>query len=34
MGKWRPCKRRGFINKLKKIGFGSPELGGRQLYVQ
>ena len=34
MGKWRPCKRRDFIRKLKKLGFEPPEAGGRHLYVR
>jgi hypothetical protein len=34
MGKWKPCKRRDFIKKLKKLGFGPPEPGGRHFYVR
>jgi len=34
MGKWKPCKRRDFIKKLKKFGFGSPEPGGRHFYMR
>ena len=34
MGKWKPCKRRDFIKKLKKLGFGSPEPGGRHFYMR
>jgi hypothetical protein len=34
MGKWRPCKRKDFIKKLKKLGFGSPEPGGRHFYMR
>jgi predicted RNA binding protein YcfA (HicA-like mRNA interferase family) len=34
MGKWNPCKRRDFIKKLKKLGFGSPEPGGRHFYMR
>ena len=34
MGKWRPCKRRDFIRKLKKLGFEPPEAGGRHLYMR
>lgn len=34
MGKWRPCKRRDFIKKLKKLGFGSAEPGGRHFYMR
>ena len=34
MGKWRPCKRRDFIRKLKKYGFNPPEPGGRHFYMR
>ena len=34
MGKWKPCKRRDFIKKLKKFGFESPEPGGRHFYMR
>ena len=34
MGKWKPCKRRDFIKKLKKLGFGPPEPGGRHFYMR
>jgi hypothetical protein len=34
MGRWRPCKRRDFIKKLKKLGFGSAEPGGRYFYMR
>lgn len=34
MGKWKPCKRRDFITKLKKFGFGPPEPGGRHFYMR
>ena len=34
MGRWKPCKRKDFIKKLKKIGFGSPEPGGRHFYMR
>jgi hypothetical protein len=34
MGKWRPCKRRDFIKKLKNLGFGAPEPGGRHFYMR
>ena len=34
MGKWKPCKRRNFIKKLKKRGFGSAEPGGRHFYMR
>ena len=34
MGKWKPCKRRDFIKKLKKIGFGPPQPGGNHFYMR
>ena len=34
MGRWNPCKRKDFIKKLKKLGFGSPEPGGRHFYMR
>ncbi len=34
MAKWTPCKRRDFIAKLRKIGFGEPEPGGRHFYMR
>ena len=34
MGKWRPCKRRDFIKKLKRLGFESPEPGGLHFYMR
>ena len=34
MAKWTPCKRRDFIGKLRKIGFGEPEPGGRHFYMR
>ncbi|MBT6340241.1 MAG: type II toxin-antitoxin system HicA family toxin [Desulfobacula sp.] len=34
MDKLKPCKRRDFIKKLKKLGFGPPEPGGRHFYVR
>jgi predicted RNA binding protein YcfA (HicA-like mRNA interferase family) len=33
MAKWKPCKRRDFIKKLKKLGFETPEAGGRHFYM-
>ena len=27
--RWRPCKRRLFIRKLKRLGFGDPQHGTR-----
>ncbi len=34
MAKWKPCKRRDFIKKLKKLGFEAPEPGGRHFYMR
>ena len=34
MPKWKPCKRREFIKKLKRIGFESPEPGGNRFYMR
>ena len=34
MGKWKPCKRRDFIKKLRKFGFGPPEPEGRHFYMR
>lgn len=34
MGKWRPCKRKDFIRKLKRLGFESPEPGGKHFYMR
>jgi hypothetical protein len=34
MGKWKPCKRRDFIKKLKKLDFEPPEPGGRHFYMR
>ena len=34
MAKWTPCKRREFISKLRKLGFESPEPGGRHFYTR
>ena len=34
MAKWSPCKRRDFIRKLRRLGFGAPEPGGRHFYVR
>ena len=34
MPKWKPCKRRVFIKKLTKLGFGAPEPGGRHFYMR
>ena len=29
MDRWRPCKRRDFIRKLRALGFDPPEAGTR-----
>jgi hypothetical protein len=34
MAKWTPCKRKDFIRKLKKLGFESPEPGGKHFYMR
>jgi len=34
MGRWRPCKRRTFVKKLSRLGFGPPEPGGRHFYMR
>jgi predicted RNA binding protein YcfA (HicA-like mRNA interferase family) len=34
MAKWAPCKRKDFIAKLRKLGFESPEPGGRHFYMR
>ena len=34
MAKWTPCKRRDFIAKLRKIGFGEPEPGACHFYMR
>jgi len=34
MARWAPCKRRTFIRKLTRLGFTSPEAGGRHLYMR
>ena len=34
MGRWKPCTRKEFIRKLKKLGFTPPEPGGRHFYVR
>ncbi|MEA2051913.1 MAG: type II toxin-antitoxin system HicA family toxin [Euryarchaeota archaeon] len=34
MGRWTPCKRRVFINKLRRLGFEPPEPGGRHFYMR
>ncbi len=34
MPKWTPCKRRDFIKKLRRLGFSSPQPGGRHFYMR
>jgi predicted RNA binding protein YcfA (HicA-like mRNA interferase family) len=34
MSKWKPCKRKDFIKKLKRLGFAAPEPGGRHFYMR
>lgn len=34
MAKWAPCKRKDFIKKLKRLGFESPEPGGKHFYMR
>jgi hypothetical protein len=34
MGRWRPCKRRDFIKKLRRFGFERPEPGGSHYYMR
>ncbi len=34
MARWAPCKRRVFIRKLVRLGFGPPEPGGRHFYMR
>jgi predicted RNA binding protein YcfA (HicA-like mRNA interferase family) len=34
MARWAPCKRKDFIAKLRKLGFESPEPGGRHFYMR
>jgi len=34
MPKWKPCKRRDFIRKLKMIGFSPPQPGGNHFYMR
>lgn len=34
MHRWTPCKRRIFIKKLVKLGFSTPEPGGRHFYMR
>ena len=34
MGKLTPCKRKDFIRKLRRVGFESPEPGGKHFYMR
>ena len=34
MARWAPCKRTDFIKKLRALGFGRPEPGGRHFYMR
>jgi predicted RNA binding protein YcfA (HicA-like mRNA interferase family) len=34
MVKWKPCTRKEFIRKLRKLGFSPPESGGRHFYMR
>ena len=34
MARWTPCKRRTFIRKLRRLGFGAPQPGGRHFYMR
>jgi len=34
MDKWTPCKRKDFIRRLKRLGFESPEPGGKHFYMR
>ena len=31
--RWRPCKRRAFIRKLRRLGFGDPQHGTRHDFM-
>lgn len=33
MGKWAPCKRRDFIERLRKLGFDGPMSGTRHQFM-
>ena len=33
MSQWRPCKRRDFIRRLKKLGFDGPFSGTRHQFM-
>lgn len=34
MARWKPIKRREFIEKLRHLGFHAPEPGGRHFYMR
>ena len=33
MSQWRPCKRRDFIQRLRKLGFNGPFLGTHHQFM-
>lgn len=33
MSQWKPCKRRDFIRKLRKLGFKGPYSGTRHQFI-
>ena len=33
MSRWAPCKRRDFINKIRKLGFDGPYSGARHQFM-
>ena len=33
MSRWAPCKRRDFINKIRKLGFEGPYAGTRHHFM-
>ena len=33
MASWNPCKRRDFIRRLRKLGFGGPFVGTRHDFM-
>ena len=33
MSRWTPCKRREFINKIRKLGFDGPYSGARHQFM-
>ena len=33
MSQWKPCKRRDFIRRLKKLGFEGPYSGTRHQFI-